>query len=65
MLARILDLTEDVRTRNPLPSVRVVISSGARLDPSLARRFTDAYGEVISNGYGSSEATVDRCVSDG
>jgi acyl-CoA synthetase (AMP-forming)/AMP-acid ligase II len=58
ILARILDLPEDVRSRNPLPSLRVVISSGARLDPSLARRFTDAYGDVIYNGYGSSEVGI-------
>jgi acyl-CoA synthetase (AMP-forming)/AMP-acid ligase II len=58
MLARILDLDEEVRARNPLPSLRVVISSGARLDPSLARRFMDAYGEVIYNGYGSSEVGI-------
>jgi acyl-CoA synthetase (AMP-forming)/AMP-acid ligase II len=58
MLARILDLPEDVRARNPLPSLRVVISSGARLDPSLARRFMDAYGDVIYNGYGSSEVGI-------
>jgi acyl-CoA synthetase (AMP-forming)/AMP-acid ligase II len=58
MLARILDLAEDVRARNPLPSLRVVISSGARLDPNLAKRFTDAYGDVIYNGYGSSEVGI-------
>ena len=58
MLARILDLNEDVRARNPLPSLRVVISSGARLDPSLATRFTDAYGDIIYNGYGSSEVGI-------
>jgi acyl-CoA synthetase (AMP-forming)/AMP-acid ligase II len=58
MLARILDLPEDVRARNPMPSLRVVISSGARLDPSLARRFSDAYGDVIYNGYGSSEVGI-------
>jgi acyl-CoA synthetase (AMP-forming)/AMP-acid ligase II len=58
MLARILDLTEDVRARNPLPSLRVVISSGARLDPNLARRFTETYGDVIYNGYGSSEVGI-------
>jgi acyl-CoA synthetase (AMP-forming)/AMP-acid ligase II len=58
MLARILDLPDDVRERNPLPSLRVVVSSGARLDPSLARRFSDAYGDVIYNGYGSSEVGI-------
>ena len=58
MLARILDLSEDVRARNPLPSLRVVISSGARLDPSLARRFSEAYGDIIYNGYGSSEVGI-------
>ena len=58
MLARILDLNEDVRARNPLPSLRVVISSGARLDPSLAARFADAYGDIIYNGYGSSEVGI-------
>jgi acyl-CoA synthetase (AMP-forming)/AMP-acid ligase II len=58
MLARILDLPDDVRARNPLPSLRVVISSGARLDPSLAERFMDAYGDVIYNGYGSSEVGI-------
>jgi acyl-CoA synthetase (AMP-forming)/AMP-acid ligase II len=58
MLARILDLPDDVRARYPLPSLRAVISSGARLDPSLARRFSDAYGDVIYNGYGSSEVGI-------
>lgn len=58
MLARILDLPEEVRERNPLPSLRVVISSGARLEPDLARRFMDAYGDTIYNGYGSSEVGI-------
>jgi acyl-CoA synthetase (AMP-forming)/AMP-acid ligase II len=58
MLARILDLPHRVRARNPLPSLRVVISSGDRLDPSLARRFMDAYGDVLYNGYGSTEVGI-------
>ncbi len=58
MLARILDLADDVRARNPLPSLRVVLSSGARLEPDLARRFMDGYGDVIYNGYGSSEVGI-------
>jgi acyl-CoA synthetase (AMP-forming)/AMP-acid ligase II len=58
MLARILDLPDEVRQRNPLTSLRVVISSGSRLDPTLAQRFSDAYGDVIYNGYGSSEVGI-------
>jgi len=38
--------------------MRVVVSSGARLDPSLARRFSKAYGDIIYNGYGSSEVGI-------
>jgi acyl-CoA synthetase (AMP-forming)/AMP-acid ligase II len=34
------------------------VSSGARLDPSLARRFSEAYGDIIYNGYGSSEVGI-------
>jgi len=58
MLARILDLPHRVRARNPLPSLRVVISSGDRLDPSLARRFMDAYGDILYNLYGSTEVGI-------
>ena len=58
MLARILDLPDEVRARNPVPSLRVVITAGARLDPSLAQRFMDAYGEILYNGYGSSEVAI-------
>jgi acyl-CoA synthetase (AMP-forming)/AMP-acid ligase II len=58
MLARILDLPDAVRARNPVPSLRVVISSGDRLDPSLARRFMDTYGDILYNGYGSTEAGI-------
>ncbi len=58
MLARILNLDDDVRARNPLSALRIVISSGARLDPSLAERFMDAYGDVIYNAYGSSEVGI-------
>jgi acyl-CoA synthetase (AMP-forming)/AMP-acid ligase II len=58
MLARILDLPRSVRARNPVPSLRAVISSGDRLDPSLARRFMDAYGDILYNGYGSTEVGI-------
>jgi acyl-CoA synthetase (AMP-forming)/AMP-acid ligase II len=58
MLARILDLPDAVRERNPVPSLRVVISSGDRLDPSLAQRFMDTYGDILYNGYGSTEVGI-------
>jgi acyl-CoA synthetase (AMP-forming)/AMP-acid ligase II len=58
MLARLLDLPRRVRARNPVPSLRTVISSGDRLDPSLGRRFMDAYGDILYNGYGSTEVGI-------
>ncbi|HME50273.1 AMP-binding protein [Mycobacterium sp.] len=58
MLARILELPDAVRARNPVPSLRVVISSGDRLDPSLAQRFMDTYGGILYNGYGSTEVGI-------
>ncbi|MGO9223245.1 AMP-binding protein [Mycobacterium sp.] len=58
MLARILGLSEEVRARNPVPSLRVVISAAARLDPSLAQRFMDTYGEILYSCYGSSEVGI-------
>jgi acyl-CoA synthetase (AMP-forming)/AMP-acid ligase II len=58
VLARILDLPDEVRERNPVPSLRVVMSSGDRLDPSLAQRFMDSYGDILYNGYGSTEVGI-------
>ncbi|MBV9721870.1 MAG: AMP-binding protein [Mycobacterium sp.] len=58
VLARILDLPHAVRARNPVPALRVVMSSGDRLDPSLAQRFMDSYGDILYNGYGSTEVGI-------
>ncbi|SOJ52661.1 putative sulfoacetate--CoA ligase [Mycobacterium simulans] len=58
MLARILDLPQRVRTRNPLPCLKVAISSGDRLDPNLTRRFMDDYGDILYNLYGSTEVGI-------
>lgn len=58
VLARILDLPERVRARNPVPYLRVVISSGDRLDPTLGQRFMHAYGDILYNGYGSTEVGI-------
>lgn len=58
VLARILELPEQVRARNPLPYLRTVMSSGDRLDPTLGQRFMDAYGDILYNGYGSTEVGI-------
>ncbi len=58
MLARIMDLPRQVRARNSVPSLRVVLSSGDRLDPSLVRRFMDAYGDILYNAYGATEVGI-------
>lgn len=58
VLARILELPERVRARNPVPHLRVVISSGDRLDPTLGQRFMDTYGDILYNGYGSTEVGI-------
>jgi acyl-CoA synthetase (AMP-forming)/AMP-acid ligase II len=58
VLARILELPRAVRARNPLSALRVVMSSGDRLDPSLGRRFMDTYGDILYNGYGSTEVGI-------
>lgn len=58
VLARILELPERVRARNPVPRLRVVMSSGDRLDPTLGQRFMDIYGDILYNGYGSTEVGI-------
>jgi acyl-CoA synthetase (AMP-forming)/AMP-acid ligase II len=58
VLARILDLPQRVRARNPVPYLRVVLSSGDRLDPTLGQRFMNAYGDILYNGYGSTEVGI-------
>ncbi|MFI7708530.1 AMP-binding protein [Nonomuraea sp. NPDC049480] len=40
----------------PLPHLRVVVSGGSALPPDLAAAFMDAYGDVLYNLYGSTEA---------
>jgi acyl-CoA synthetase (AMP-forming)/AMP-acid ligase II len=63
VLARILDVPVEVRERSPLRSLRVVICSGARLDPSLAKRFMETYGDILYNAYGSSEVGIGAVAS--
>jgi acyl-CoA synthetase (AMP-forming)/AMP-acid ligase II len=56
MLRRILELPESTRRRYDTSSLRVVAVSGSALDGDLATRFMDAYGDVLYNLYGSTEA---------
>ncbi|MEO3797468.1 AMP-binding protein [Nonomuraea sp. B10E15] len=51
MLSRLL-----AREPRDLPGLRVVVSGGAALRPDLATAFMDAYGDVLYNLYGSTEA---------
>jgi len=55
MLQRILELPEDVLDRYPCPSLRVVALSGSVLPVDVAQRFSDRFGDVIYNLYGSTE----------
>jgi acyl-CoA synthetase (AMP-forming)/AMP-acid ligase II len=56
MLQRILDLPEEVRARYDTSSLEVVAVSGSALAGGLATQFMDAFGDVLYNLYGSTEA---------
>ncbi|MBA2609166.1 MAG: AMP-binding protein, partial [Actinobacteria bacterium] len=58
MLQRILDLSEDVRSRYNTSSLEVVASSGSALPGPLANRWMDAFGDNLYNTYGSTEVSV-------
>lgn len=55
MLERILALPAGVRRRYDTSSLRIVAVSGSALSGDLARRFMDAFGDVLYNVYGSTE----------
>ncbi|HET6794067.1 MAG TPA: AMP-binding protein [Acidimicrobiales bacterium] len=57
MLKRLVELAPEVRTRYDTSSLQVVISSGSALGGELANRFMDAFGDVVYNVYGSTEAS--------
>ena len=56
MLHRLLALPPEVRA--PTPTLRAVLSGGSALRPELAERFRAEFGEILLNGYGSSEIGV-------
>ena len=63
MLARILDLSDDVRARYPVPSLRVVVSSGAgliRAWPGGSRRHTATSSSTVTAHRKSGSALSQR-----
>ncbi|WP_306360219.1 AMP-binding protein [Nocardia sp. CC227C] len=58
MLQRVLDLPPEVRARYDTASLAAVLCGAAPLTPALAQRFMDVFGEVLCNGYGSSEIGI-------
>jgi acyl-CoA synthetase (AMP-forming)/AMP-acid ligase II/NAD(P)-dependent dehydrogenase (short-subunit alcohol dehydrogenase family) len=55
MLARITQLPSELRERYDATSLRMIISGAAPLSPELARAVMDAFGEILYNGYASTE----------
>ncbi|WP_424187336.1 AMP-binding protein [Actinokineospora sp. G85] len=58
MLQRLLALPEPVRRAHDRRTLRTVLSGGAALRPELAERFMAEFGDVLYNGYGSSETGI-------
>ncbi|GHF52731.1 acyl-CoA synthetase (AMP-forming)/AMP-acid ligase II/uncharacterized protein YndB with AHSA1/START domain [Amycolatopsis bartoniae] len=58
MLQRMLALPADVREKYDTSSLRVVVSSGSALPGALVENFTEAFGDVLYNFYGSTEVSA-------
>ncbi|HWE90890.1 MAG TPA: AMP-binding protein [Pseudonocardiaceae bacterium] len=58
MLQRVLALPDEARARHRHDSLRTVLSGGAPLRPELAERLLAAFGDVLFNGYGSTETGI-------
>ncbi|GAC1326770.1 MAG: AMP-binding protein [Mycobacteriales bacterium] len=56
MMQRLMELPEQTRKNYDLSSLRVVAVSGSALPGDLACSFMDAFGDVVYNLYGSTEA---------
>lgn len=56
MLARIVDACPDARTRYDLSRLRIVFVAGSQLGAPLYARAREAFGPVLYNVYGSTEA---------
>jgi acyl-CoA synthetase (AMP-forming)/AMP-acid ligase II len=57
MLQRIMELPEDLLRRPDGSRLKIVAVSGSSIPGDLASRFMDAFGNVLYNVYGSTEAS--------
>jgi acyl-CoA synthetase (AMP-forming)/AMP-acid ligase II len=55
MLKRIIDLPESTRDRYDISSLRMIVSGAAPLPPELALAVMDQFGDILYNGYASTE----------
>jgi acyl-CoA synthetase (AMP-forming)/AMP-acid ligase II len=55
MLKRIMDLPDETRASYDTSSLRIAVSGAAPLPPELALAFMDQFGDVLYNGYASTE----------
>lgn len=55
MLKRIMDLPATTRDRYDTSSLRMIVSGAAPLAPELATAVMDQFGEILYNGYASTE----------
>lgn len=56
MLGRIMSLPESTRSRYDTSSLRMIISGAAPLSPELAKAVMDEFGDILYNGYASTES---------
>jgi acyl-CoA synthetase (AMP-forming)/AMP-acid ligase II/NAD(P)-dependent dehydrogenase (short-subunit alcohol dehydrogenase family) len=55
MLKRIMDLPVATRERHDTSTLRMIVSGAAPLAPELARAVMDQFGDILYNGYASTE----------
>ncbi|WP_371411333.1 AMP-binding protein [Mycobacterium sp. shizuoka-1] len=58
VLQRMVNLGPEVLRRYDTSNLKIVLSAGAALAPDLCRSTADAFGDVLYNGYGSTEVAI-------
>jgi acyl-CoA synthetase (AMP-forming)/AMP-acid ligase II len=58
MAQRIMELPAEVRARYDTSCLRVAVFGGSAIPGDLAVQFMDAFGDVVYNGYGSTEVAL-------